>query len=144
MELHELVYVSLAEWAMSTADLTALLEQAREKNTRLNITGLLVYHRGEFTQMLEGAKTDIFNLYATICEDVRHRAPYVLSHGSIGQRSFSHWSMAFLAPSDQSLEENPAYSSYLDTGLIEQVLSSAKTIGRRMFLISLRDQFLRQ
>jgi hypothetical protein len=50
--------------------------------------------------------------------------------------------MAFLTPSDISLEGKPAYSSYLKTGLHQEILSSPTTVGRKMFLLSLRDEFL--
>jgi Sensors of blue-light using FAD len=143
MALHELIYVSLAESEMSTAELSALLEKAREKNTRLGITGLLVYRRREFTQILEGDKADIFALYSKICSDNRNRGHYLMWDGPIQQRSFSDWSMAFLTPSDASLEGKPAYSGNLKIGPSQRVQSLPKTMGIRMFLLSLRDDFLR-
>ena len=142
MELHELIYVSLAEGDVSTADLTDMLLQCRQKNTKRGITGLLVYHRHEFTQILEGDKAEVLALYDKICADKRHRLPQVLWDGPIEQRSFADWSMGFLTPSDISLEGKPAYSSYLKTGLHQEILSSPTTMGRKMFLLSLRDEFL--
>jgi len=38
-----------------------LLAQSREKNASLGITGLLVYGKREFIQLLEGNKKDIFD-----------------------------------------------------------------------------------
>jgi hypothetical protein len=143
MELHELIYVSLAESEMSTADLTAMLEQARERNTKIGITGLLVYRRQEFTQILEGNKADIFALYDRICKDKRHKGQYLMWDGPIQQRSFADWSMAFLTPSDASLKGKPAYSGNLKIGPSQRVQSLPKTMGIRMFLLSLRDDFLR-
>jgi hypothetical protein len=91
---------------------------------------------------LEGDKAEILALYEKICADKRHKLPRVLWDGPIEQRSFADWSMAFLTPSDVSLEGKPAYSSYLKTGLSEKILNSPETLGRRMFLLSLRDEFL--
>jgi Sensors of blue-light using FAD len=142
MEPHELIYVSLAEGDVSTADLTDMLLQCRQKNTKQGITGLLAYHRHEFTQILEGDKAEILALYDKVCTDKRHRLPHVLWDGPIEQRSFEDWSMAFLTPSDISLEGKPAYSSYLKTELHQETLSSPTTMGRKMFLLSLRDEFL--
>ena len=71
--LHELVYVSEATRDMSIADLTSLLDLSREKNTRLSITGLLVYYDQKFMQLLEGERTDIFSLYETIYMDERNK-----------------------------------------------------------------------
>lgn len=40
--MHELIHVSLANRKMSPEELLSLLLQSREKNARLDITGLLV------------------------------------------------------------------------------------------------------
>lgn len=141
MELHELVYVSLATREMSIPDLTELLDQSRQKNARLGITGLLVYHKLEFMQLLEGKKDDIFSLYDTIYKDARNRQNHLMWDGPIQQRSFADWSMAFLLPGELSLEGKPAYSSFLQRGLGAQAMSTPITTGKS-FLISLRDDFL--
>lgn len=141
MDLHELVYVSVATREMSPLDLIALLDQSRDKNGRLRITGLLVYHQREFMQLIEGNKADIFSLYDTICRDDRNQQNHLLWDGPIAQRSFADWSMAFLAPGDLSLEGKPAYSDFLQRGLSAQVLSTPKTTGKK-FLLTLRDDFL--
>jgi hypothetical protein len=143
MELHELVYVSLATREMSIADLMDLLDQARQKNGRLNITGLLVYHKQEFMQLLEGNEKDIFSLYDTICKDERNTRNHLMWDGPIQQRSFADWSMAFLHPEELSLEGKPAYSAFLQHGLNAQAKSTPKTAGKS-FLISLREDFLRK
>lgn len=143
MELYELIYVSLAERKMSQADLTDLLDRARAKNARLNITGQLVYHRQEFKQILEEDEVDVLALYDTICEDTRHRGPYVLWEGPIAQRSYPEWSMAFLAPGPASREGHTDYANYLRTGLGTQAQSAPSTLGKRMFLRCVRDDLMR-
>lgn len=108
MQIHELIYVSAATREMSPEDLISLLDQSREKNARLSITGLLVYHKKEFMQLLEGDKAEIFTLYETICRDDRNHHNHLMWDGSIKQRSFSDWAMAFIAPADLSLTGKPA------------------------------------
>ena len=142
MRLHELIYVSMATREMSLTDLTALLDQSREKNARLNITGLLVYHKMEFMQLLEGRREDIFELYDTICRDERNKQNHLLWDGPIAQRSFADWSMAFITSDDISLESYPAYSTFLQQGLSQYAMSTPKTMGKSL-LVSLRDDFLR-
>jgi len=141
MALHELIYVSMATREMSLDDLTDLLDQSHQKNARLHISGLLVYHNKEFMQLLEGNKEDIFSLYDSICRDDRNTQNYLLWDGPIQQRSFANWSMAFLAPGELSLEGNPAYSTFLQYGLRQQAMRTPKTVGKS-FLTSLRDDFL--
>ncbi len=141
MALHELIYTSLATREMSPSDLTGILDQAREKNARRNITGLLVYYRQTFMQSLEGDKAEIFSLFDTISQDTRATKSYLMWDAPIEQRSFPSWSMAFLAPGDLSLEENPAYSNFLATGFGQEVPGSRNTLGKQ-FLMSLRNDFL--
>jgi len=141
--MHELIYVSAATREMSPEDLVSLLDQSREKNARLNITGLLVYHKKEFMQLLEGDKAEIFTLYETICRDDRNHHNHLMWDGPIKQRSFSDWAMAFIAPADLSLTGKPAYSDFLQTGLSQQASGTPYTTGKS-FLISLRDDFLRE
>lgn len=139
---YELIYISLATREMSSADLVDLLKQSREKNARLKITGLLVYHRREFMQVLEGSKADIFSLYETICKDDRNQQNKLLLDGPVAQRAFADWSMAFITPSELVLERMPAYSKFLETGLIAQP-PGAPPSRAKTFLLSLRDDFLR-
>jgi hypothetical protein len=138
---HELLYTSLAVREMDANDLTALLTQSREKNARLNITGLLIYGKREFLQLLEGNKKDIFDLYNTIVKDKRHQQVNLLWDGEIDDLSFEDWSMAFLNINDINLEKLAGYSSFLQQGLASLDLTGNKSIGRRL-LIDLRDEFL--
>ena len=126
---------------MDINDLTALLTQSREKNARLKITGLLIYGKREFLQLLEGNKEDIFDLYNTIVKDKRHQQVNLLWDGAIDDRSFKDWSMAFLNIDDINLEKLKGYSSFLQQGLASLHLTGNKSIGRRL-LIDLRDEFL--
>lgn len=141
MELHELIYVSVATREMSHADLTALLDQSREKNARLKITGLLVYYRGEFAQMLEGSKSDVFSMYETICRDARNHQNRLLWNGRIEQRALADWSMAFLAPSESALKGKPGYSTFLEAGFGVQDRSLPPSWAKT-FMLTLRDDFL--
>ena len=143
MELYELIYVSEATREMSQMDLTSLLDQSREKNAKLNVTGMLVYHKQEFMQLLEGSKEDVLSLYETICRDDRNQKNHLMWDGPIEQRAFEDWAMAFLSPGKLSLEGKPAYSNFLQHGLSQQALSSPKTMGKS-FLMILRDDFLRK
>ncbi len=134
---HELIYVSLANWKLSPDELLALLLQSREKNARLDITGLLVYHDQEFMQLLEGEKDVIFTLYDTIVGDKRHSQVHLLWDGPIAARSFRDWSMAFL-----DLDKITGYSRFLQDGQSALRTIDGGSTGRK-FLFNLRDEFLR-
>lgn len=89
-----IVYVSAATRPMSEDELEELLTQAREKNSRLGITGILLYHDGNFMQMLQGPQDAVRALYASIEVDPRHHMviPLVVESGL--PREFADWAMA--------------------------------------------------
>ncbi|MCH9790676.1 MAG: BLUF domain-containing protein, partial [Planctomycetes bacterium] len=54
MKLYQLIYVSKCNSRMSKFELEAILKQSRHFNGIQEITGMLVYDRGHFFQVLEG------------------------------------------------------------------------------------------
>jgi len=143
MALHELTYSSLATRDMSHADLLDLLRQAREKNARHGITGLLLYRQQEFMQLLEGERSEIFAMYESICADPRNRNNNLMWDGPIEQRSFPDWSMAFLAPDELELKTWPGYTDFFGTGYDALARSRNASTGKR-FLLWYREALLRQ
>jgi len=93
--LERLVYTSRACESMSTLMLFNLLNQARSKNARLQITGHLLYADGLFTQCLEGPTQSIDSLWQSIQADSRHDAISLLIRVPIEARRFKEWTMAF-------------------------------------------------
>ena len=143
MPLHELTYASLATREMSQPDLVELLDASRETNLRRGVTGLLLYRHQEFMQLLEGDRSEIFELYQTICADPRNRNNYLMWEGAIEQRSFPDWSMAFLAPDAPELRSWPGYSDFFDTSYDALAHRGNASTGKR-FLLWHREAFLRQ
>jgi len=139
MALHELIYVSDAAYDMAPQELNALLVQARAKNARLEVTGILVHYRRHFMQLLEGEKATVLALFDEICRDPRHRnVMNVWDHG-IEARNFAEWSMAFVTPDELQLRRKSGYSDFLERGLDAPDKGS---VGRRL-LLRLRDEVLR-
>lgn len=138
MALHEIIYVSLAQHPMAPQELTALLAQSRAHNTAHGITGLLLYHRQEFMQLLEGEEADIQALFDAICDDPRHQQIDKMWEGPLAQRNFSSWGMGFVAPDDTALRGRPGYEPLLAQGLIA---SSRDSVGKKL-LLRVRDDFL--
>ena len=141
--MHELIYTSIANWEMTTKELTELLEQSREKNASLDITGLLVYHNRGFMQLLEGDKKAIFDLYDTITKDERHTSVQLFWNGPIEARSFKDWAMAFINTNGVDLGKIVGYSHYLEDGMAALRLTGNTSTGRE-FIDVLRDQYLEQ
>ena len=112
-----LIYVSSAVHPFSDADLMALLKQSREKNARLDITGLLAYQDGSFIQVLEGLDDGVRQLFKTICADNRHRGVIRLVEFDLKQRDFPDWTMAFRNLDDPDTRGIPGYSEFMNEPL---------------------------
>ena len=112
--LFQLMYRSTETRAMTEADLRALLKNAREKNDRLGVTGLLLYAQGRFLQVLEGPESAVRQLYDTIEADPRHAGTEVLLTNRTAERVFPDWKMGLERPGAfASLE---GLSSFLQSG----------------------------
>lgn len=110
-----LIYVSSATKRLGENDLSIYLEQFREKNLRLGITGMLLYKGGNFMQMLEGEKNIVLELYAIIQNDERHKDVTTILTEDIKSRNFDNWSMGFL--NMDAVGNYPKYSKYIQTKL---------------------------
>jgi hypothetical protein len=108
------MYVSSARQKFGPPELAQLLTRAREKNSQLGITGMLLYKAGLFLQVLEGETTQVRDLYTTIVNDPRHRACSVVQEGAITRRQFSDWSMGFRNLDDAEVKRLPGYTPFME------------------------------
>ncbi|MEZ4701364.1 MAG: BLUF domain-containing protein [Rhodothermales bacterium] len=109
-----LIYASTATHEMSDRELNEILAVARDRNTELDITGLLLYADGNFIQILEGDRDRVDALYEHIATDPRHYGAVRLMRRNTGQRHFSDWRMGFKTISANEFEERvPGFSSIL-------------------------------
>lgn len=107
MKLYQLIYVSKSRAPMSRAGLNKILKVAHQNNTNQEITGILVYDRGHFFQVLEGEYNDVESVFARIQVDKRHcRVNRIVSH-SIQRRYFEGWNMGFY-----NLDETEEFDFY--------------------------------
>jgi hypothetical protein len=104
MPLYCLVYTSVSSQEMSDDDLKALLKKSREKNKKLNITGMLLHLDPFFIQILEGEEKVVLDSFNRIKEDSRHHKVSVIYKKQIKERAFSDWTMGFNKVSDEELE----------------------------------------
>jgi len=117
-----LIYVSSAVKLMTDEELIALLEQSREKNLGLGITGMLLYKSGNFMQMLEGERDTVLGLYETIRHDDRHRNVINIIGDDIKHRNFEHWSMGFY--NMDKIRDLPNFSEYIDQNLTSRIFQA--------------------
>lgn len=114
--LYELIYTSVANQPLAEEELVTLLEQARARNDKQGITGFLIYHNREFVQLLEGNKEDVFDIYASICDDGRHTSVNTFFNRDVAERSFKNWEMGFLNINSIDTKKIKSYSEYFKHG----------------------------
>jgi hypothetical protein len=90
-----LLYTSRATEPLGTLALFELLNQARLKNARLDITGHLLYAKGQFTQCVEGPASSVEHLWQALQNDTRHTDIQLLARSNCETRRFANWDMAF-------------------------------------------------
>lgn len=96
--IYKLTYESNASVPFEKLGIDKILASARDHNKTLNITGCLVYHNGAFVQILEGDKTQVYDLFNAIAKDPRHKNVRLVSEEIDDERSFSNWNMAYFDP----------------------------------------------
>lgn len=118
--LYRIVYVSAASELFDKPGLLDLLTQARDKNEKLGITGLLLYRDGDFIQLIEGERSAVLALFARIDADARHTGATVLFEGEAQKRLFDDWSMGFRDLSDPAVQTLPGFSQYMNSRLVAE------------------------
>ena len=134
--LVELLYcsVSLAP-KLTDEDLNHILASARRRNLAEDITGMLIYHRGEFVQILEGENKSVANVYEKfIGSDLRHAAINKVQENTISHRSFHEWSMGFVGtPEIESLMPSSAMGILMNM-LTDEAKSKPLSLGLSAFV----------
>lgn len=95
MALMQLIYVSTARGDLDDALLVALANDAARFNGAHGLTGMLLYSRGGFLQVLEGEAQPLAELWQRIQRDPRHYGLIQLRHAPLTSRDFGQWSMGF-------------------------------------------------
>ena len=95
MSVFQTIYVSVATELLKLTDLSEILTRARESNTKLGISGLLIFHENTFVQVLEGPRAGIESLLKKIELDPRHKNMKILLQKEIEEKEFDQWAMGF-------------------------------------------------
>src|ERR1700761_501650 len=127
VDLFGLVYFSNARRRYDDAALLDLLRVARRNNQRDQITGMLLYHDGNFVQALEGAQVDVQRVFNRIREDVAHDGVISTPLIPIDARQFPDWRMGFLVSGALSADARREIDNFLSDprGSDDQISISA-------------------
>lgn len=103
--LFRLVYQSQATPLFDAAALEVLLRKARTHNQMHHLTGLLLYVKGRFLQVLEGPEPALSRLYGLIQQDPRHTQVQTLAYEPVVARAFPDWRMGYAMVSLAELKQ---------------------------------------
>lgn len=117
--LSALVYRSRAVVPFADIDLYYLLAQARQRNQKLGVTGLMLYDRGFFFQWIEGTNEVLGRVWNIIRADPRHTDIVVLADQQITIQLFAGFGMQFAHRDRQ--HENIEGFSVADPGLLDDL-----------------------
>jgi len=114
--LATIVYFSHAARIFDDAALMELLAVSRRNNQRDGITGMLLYHDGNFIQALEGPPDSVARTFARIGKDPDHDG--IISTGTlpVETRQFADWSMGFLAGNSLPANVRDSVGEFLRQG----------------------------
>lgn len=96
MALSHMLYVSRSRLDWTPEELDRLAEVSRRRNAPDGLTGLLLYGRGHFLQLLKGRRQPLVLTFDRIVHDARHTDIDLLLDGPIAQRLFDGWAMGLL------------------------------------------------
>ena len=134
--LRTILYSSAARRPMTADDLLDILETARKYNAEYDITGMLLYYRETFMQVLEGPDGALEELFHNlISTDDRHREVTMFLDEPIKERTFADWSMGFKNVDNIDVSTLPSYTSFLDEGFTSQHIRGNPSLAQRILLI---------
>ena len=113
-KLVHIIYSSTAAYHFSSSELLDLLTQARTKNHIMNITGILLYIKRDFFQILEGNSEQVNILFNTIMKDKRHHNIIKIIEESIPNRTFDEWNMGFADVTVEQLRTIEGLSNFFN------------------------------
>lgn len=108
MALMQLIYVSTALVELDDRELATLAAGAAGFNGAHGLTGMLLYSRGGFLQVLEGEAPPLTEAWRRIRRDPRHYGLIVLRHAPQDTRDFGRWSMGFRMLDDTDRQRHAA------------------------------------
>jgi hypothetical protein len=112
-QLVELSYVSKATQDMGLSSLVRLFDIAHKWNQGHELTGVLFYENGHFSQILEGKRKDVLFIWEKIQKDYRHTILHLIEFDEIDQRLFPNWALRFYG-GNQIARDVPHLIGFLD------------------------------
>jgi len=133
-DLISLIYLSAATVPFLKQDLLELLTLSRANNSKLGITGMLLFKDGNFLQTLEGEQKKVL--------DRRHQNLVALWQGPCTERAFPDWSMGFHDLRSADAAQTPGFNSFLDTSLTSVDFATDPGRAKKLLLLFKEEKLL--
>lgn len=117
--MKRVMYVSRTTRKPTKGELADILAGSRLRNAKHEITGILVYDRGYFAQILEGPVEAVDQLLRNIAGDPRHDEYMLVSEGSIEERYFGGWEMDWADLEEVTTSDHAELRGYLRSRSVE-------------------------
>lgn len=133
--LYRLVYTSARSPRCTDSDIEQILTTSRKNNSALGITGILIYTKDRFLQVLEGEKEKVMALYEKIDKDDRHGGSSMRYCEPVKGRHFIDWDMAGKKIDEDKVKFQTSLSEQkknLYRSMMDGDLSSYKDEGMRV------------
>ena len=135
------VYASRAATVLSPSMIEDILEKSRVNNPANGITGILCYSGDIFSQVLEGGRDEVCELYNAIVRDQRHTQVRLLAYEEIQERKFCNWTMGHVDLSKLNpglllkYHEKPVLNPFTSSGhatlsLLDELVNTASISSR--------------
>jgi len=98
--MYEIFISTKAAKPFTQEEIKQTVEELSIRNSHKGLTGVLIFSKGEFYQILEGEKEILKELFDVVRDDTRHGNVYVIWEGDIEKRGFYNWG---LDPSQMSI-----------------------------------------
>ncbi len=105
-DLFRLIYCSESQLdpadPTGRAEIERILQSSRRKNTKLGVTGVLVFGGDGVVQVLEGSQAHVERVFELIQCDPRHGRVQVIHFAAAPSRYFGGWAMGFVGGEDDA------------------------------------------
>ena len=127
--MNYLIYISTSVKLFDDIDLKEMLEQSRITNKDRGITGVLLYNKGTFIQVLEGEEEQINATFEKIKADPRHHNIIRMKSGKITERNFTDWWMGFTTSFSSNLNKLPGFINPAKKDFLHQYNSNHPAVS---------------
>ncbi len=138
--MNYVIYASTSVSLLTDDELLERLETYRNANIEHGITGLLMYHDGNWIQYIEGEA--VGQLYENIRADVTHKGIITLDEGSVTDRLFPDWAMGYQPEKPEDHEAVTAFfelnGEEIDRRMTPDMPASVDTMLRNFYRLGNR------